>query len=912
MKRRTRIVGMWIVSLVIMSLPFARVMTAEPVLLQGHQEVVYDSMFLPDGNSVVTASFDRTLKLWDVASRQSVRTMEGHTGIILTVDVSPDGTLIASAGSDNTIKFWDVPKNTPLQTLSAHDSAGTAIDMSSDGQWLATGDQNGVLRVWNTETGKQTREWKFSAKLTQLSWKRDAKLLTVVSGNVMHVLNPNDGSSVATVGVHSAEVTGLVFSPNNAQIYTSAADGLVKRWPVTFPDNVVLLGHQGPVHAFSQHPRNSLIATAGQDGTARIFSAKDGAQQVTLEGHAGPVTAIAFSPNGAQVLTGAADGTARLFDAAGKPVQEFSGAAGAVIAVAVTASAAQVIVADQTGQIRVLKTADKAEEQKFAFGSPVRTVAIAANSSQVAAAGKNTVRLWNVASGQETRKIDFDTEVSALVYSVSNTLLAAGMADGSIRLLNVADGAETVRLAGHGKPVTGLAFNTSQTQLVSSSEDGTVRLWDVARALELQHFPGHAGSVTGCFFQRDNRYVLSAGVDGAVRVSPVTVQVAFVADEDRVNGLTVSANGAVLATAGQDGSVKTWNVNGAPARSFTGFEGPAVSVSLSGNNQQVAAAGKDGSVRTWNFSNGQAYFRYQPAAQPLQVAYSPDSLKLVAVLADHRVQCFDPAPLNPVPAEPPSRDASQTLSGHTDGVAGLAWAPDNRTLRTVGADRTVRVWSVAAAGATANLTGHSSQIYSVCFNHDGTLLASGANDKTIRLWDVKTRKAVKSLPIQTAAVYGVAFTPDGGQLVVAGADRTVRLFDVQKGTEIQKFTGPEHPVYCVAVNNDGSRFAAAGMGVGDARSIFVWNRGAAEPAQILTGHPDDIYRVQFSRGGQRIVSLGYAGHLRIWNPSSGKAVFEQNLGAVSYSARLSPDGKTVVVSSNDRIARILDIPADVP
>ena len=199
----------------------------------------------------------------------------------------------------------------------------------------------------------------------------------------------------------------------------------------------------------------------------------------------------------------------------------------------------------------------------------------------------------------------------------------------------MADGAEAARLAGHGKPVTGLAFNSSQTQLVSSSEDGTGRLWDVARKLELQHFPGHAGSVTGCFFQRDNRYVLTSGADGTVRVSPVTVQVAFVADEKRVNGLAVSANGTVLATAGQDGSVKTWNINGAPTRSFTGFEGPAVSVSLSGNNQQVAAAGKDGTVRTWKLSDGQAYFRCETAVEPFQVAYSPDSSKLVAVLADH-------------------------------------------------------------------------------------------------------------------------------------------------------------------------------------------------------------------------------------------------------------------------------------
>ena len=387
--QKTRMAETCVVLISFLSIPFALGTGAEPILLQGHQEVVYDSAFLPDGSSVVTASFDSTLKLWDLTTRQAVRTMEGHTGIILTVDVSPDGTQIASAGSDNTIKFWDVPKNIPLQTLPVHDSAGTAINVSADGKWFATGDQKGVVRVWNVETGKQTGEWKLSAGLTHLSWKRDAGLLTAVAGNTMYVLNPDDGATVAVVGVHTKEVTGLVFSPNNAQIYTSGADGLVKRWPVSFPAGVQLKGHTGPVNGISQHPNQTLIATAGQDGTARLFNAKDGAQKMVLDGHSGPVTAITFSPGGNRILTGSADGTARLFEAGGKPVTEFTGAAGPVVALAVSASAAQVIIADQTGQFRVLKAADGAEERKFAFGAAIRAAAVTANFSRAAAAHAN-------------------------------------------------------------------------------------------------------------------------------------------------------------------------------------------------------------------------------------------------------------------------------------------------------------------------------------------------------------------------------------------------------------------------------------------------------------------------------------------------------------------------------------------
>ncbi len=265
------------------------VQSADPVLLKGHNEVVYDAVFLPDGKQVVTASFDRTLKLWDLATQQSVRTMEGHTGIILTVAVSKDGTLIASGASDNTIRLWDVPKNDPVKTLNAHDAAGTALAVSLDGQFFASGDASGVVRIWNVESGEKTQELKLSASISRLAWRRDRnQLAAATKDGRLHVINPADGQVTAVIGAHAEDVTGLVFSPNNQQIYSSGADGLVKRWPSNVVATVTATGHNGAINAISQHPNGSLIATAGQDGTARIFNRTDGKQARTFEGHGGP------------------------------------------------------------------------------------------------------------------------------------------------------------------------------------------------------------------------------------------------------------------------------------------------------------------------------------------------------------------------------------------------------------------------------------------------------------------------------------------------------------------------------------------------------------------------------------------------------------------------------------------------
>lgn len=178
----------------------------------------------------------------------------------------------------------------------------------------------------------------------------------------------------------------------------------------------------------------------------------------------------------------------------------------------------------------------------------------------------------------------------------------------------------------------------------------------------------------------------------------------------------------------------------------------------------------------------------------------------------------------------------------------------------------------------------------------------------MRLWNLADNKAIKTLVTLPAAVYALAFSADGAQLAVAGADNSVRLLSVSDGREIRQFTGPQHPVYSVSFSPDNQRLAAGGMGVGSERSVYVWSIDSSEPAAVLSGHNDDIYRTQFNATGLRLLSIGYSGALRIWDIDSGKQVFEKSLGVVSYSGTLSPDGSQLLVSSNDRIARLLPIP----
>src|SRR5215831_18654963 len=125
--------------------------------LKGHGEAVYAVAYNPDGKFIVTASFDRTLKVFDAKSGKEFKTFggqQGHQNLVVSVALSPDGTLIASGSADNTAKVWDFPSSNALRSL-AHGAAVQAVAISPDGTRLAGAGKNGVVKIWDTKDGKE-------------------------------------------------------------------------------------------------------------------------------------------------------------------------------------------------------------------------------------------------------------------------------------------------------------------------------------------------------------------------------------------------------------------------------------------------------------------------------------------------------------------------------------------------------------------------------------------------------------------------------------------------------------------------------------------------------------------------------------------------------------------------------------
>jgi Tol biopolymer transport system component len=335
---------------------------------------------------------------------------------------------------------------------------------------------------------------------------------------------------------------------------------------------------------------------------------------------------------------------------------------------------------------------------------------------------------------------------------------------------------------------------------------------------------------------------------------------------------------------------------------FVHFGSGVVQVALTSNSERKGLY----FARVYNLQTGEALSPPLRHTHPVyHASFSPDGRYLLTV-SGKLVRTFLTDKWEARVWEVQTGKGGKLLN-HDDSIWYAAFSPDGTQVITSSKDGTARVWNARGGEEVQSFKHESSGVLHAEFSPDGRYVVTASTDGTARVWNVGSG-GPKTRPLKhNGAVAHAAFSRDGRLVVTCGVDNTARIWEVETGNEVKSFAHEGgrakswiDGVMYAAFSPDGQYVATASLVDG----VRVWEVAAGRESQ-RSNYPGSFFRAVFSPDGKRLVATG-GGMALLWERDSGKKVRLEPKTGRTNGVAFSPDGQSVVTSSDDGTAREWD------
>ena len=631
----------------------------ERIVLKGHDGVLWSARLAPDGKRIVTASEDKTARVWNAENGDQLAILRGHTEGVRVASFSPDGRQVITGSTDKTARLWNAETGQQSAVLE-HDGVVRSAAFSSDGRRVVTASDDKTARIWDVQTGKQIAALTgHTARVRDAAFSPNGRyVLTSSDDKTARLWDSKTGEPVHILEGHTQSVRGVAFSPDGERAVTTSLDHSARVWSVETGKQSVILGHGDVVTSAAFSPDGQRIVTASDDNTVPIWDAQMGERIVTLSGR----TAV-YSPDGRSIVTSDGD-TARIWNADnGKLAMVLRGHRSRVTGAVFSPDGRSVLTASDDKTARLWSAGTETNTQMAVLaahtGSAGRAVFSPDGRRALTASDDNSVRLWDAEAGRQIAT--FTRAGSGMAAFSPDGRLVAIPDNNTVVVRDANTGEREDRIfQGHSAAVQSVAFSADGRRIVTASDDRTARVWDLQTGGQIAALTEHTAPVRSAVFSPDGLRVVSTQ--------------------------TPQRSGNVTIVTSNDSVALLWDA--LSGRVILRFEGDMVQLydaTFSPDGKRIVTASGDNTARIWDAATGKPIAVLSGHSDSvLSAAFNSRGDKIVTASADETVRVWDAEAMTTI----------AVLKGHSGAVWSAVFSPDGERILTASDDTTARIWRI--------------------------------------------------------------------------------------------------------------------------------------------------------------------------------------------------------------------------
>ncbi|MBK8446301.1 MAG: trypsin-like peptidase domain-containing protein [Micropruina sp.] len=479
---------------------------------------------------------------------------------------------------------------------------------------------------------------------------------------------------------------------------------------------------------------------------------------------------------------------------------------------------------------------------------------------------------WSTASISPAEIFTLPGDYLAVTITPDSSLaiLALGNVAQVWELGSVSPAAPVATFAEHSGNIVAIAVTADGQRAISTAEDETMWVWEIRTGRPIRRLDP-TGQLRG-----------DAGRDMTLVVRPQTTQVMTISQSDR--------------------AVRVWDFEtGVLAHILHGHVGPLQAIAVTADGALGVSTDLDGKVFVWDLASGKQRFpamhRHTDWTSSVATGTLASGRRLAVTTGEDGLVCV---------WDLETGELDRLLTDHSARVWDVAVSTDGKRAISVGAID-VMLWNLDDGSKIAKLDGHNRDVFGVELDAGGDRAITCGVDPYVCIWDAHSGAKLSVLYGHSDSIQSAVLSPDGTRAVTVSGDGTARVWDTLTRGESGR-TGHTDRVISTAISRNGRRVVTGG----EDGSAQVWDAASGLRIRTLVnrktdhGHFRDVTGVAISANGRRVLTTGRQ-HVRLWNVSTGRRIFDRRAVWCPTDLVMAPDG-SCAITLDGQTAQVWELP----